>query len=343
MSDEVRVLLAGAGRAGLVHGRHLAGRVPGGRLVAVADPSEQARDRAATELGCERTFDDPVAGARDEGVDAVVIASPTFAHAAIAVAALETGKHVLCEKPIATSLDDADRIVEAAHSSAGRFIMAFMRRFDRGFRRAAERIAAGDIGEPVLVRATGRGPGLPPEWAWDTTRSGGLVAEVNSHDLDTVRWLSGQEFSAVYAAGRAVKRPDLAHMFPGFVDVVVASFELDGGGLAQLDGACPADYGYDTRVEVYGTEGTLLLGSPTTSGPVVVRREGASVDPVPSWRELFAAAYVAEDAHLVAVASGEEEPLTTVQDGVRALEAVLAINRSMHEQRRVMIDELRSP
>jgi predicted dehydrogenase len=343
VSDEVRVLLAGAGRAGLVHGRHFAGRVPGGRLVAVADPSEQARERAVTELGCERTFDDPVAGARDEGVDAVVIASPTFAHAEISAAALEAGKHVLCEKPLASSLEDADRIVKAAASSAGSFVMAFMRRFDQGFRRAAERIAAGDIGEPVLVRATGRGPGLPPEWAWDTTRSGGLVAEVNSHDLDTVRWLSGQEFSAVYAAGRAAKRPDIARRFSGFVDVVAATFDLDGGGLAQLDGACPAGYGYDARVEVYGTEGTLLLGGPTTSGPLIVRRDGASADPVPSWRELFATAYVAEDTHLVAVARGEEEPLATVQDGVRALEVVLAVNRSIAEQRRVVLDEVRTP
>jgi predicted dehydrogenase len=343
VSDEVRVLLAGAGRAGFVHGRHFAGRVPGGRLVAVADPSEQARRRAATELGCEKTFDDPVAGARDEGVDAVVVASPTDAHAEIAVAALEAGKHVLCEKPLASSLDEAHQIEEAARSSAGRFVMAFMRRFDQGFRRAADRIMSGDIGEPVLVRATGRGPGLPPEWAWDTTRSGGLVAEVNSHDLDTIRWLSGQEFSAVYAVGRAAKRPDIAERFPGFVDVVVATFDLDGGGLAQLDGACPADYGYDVRVEVYGTEGTLLLGGPTTSGPLVVMRDGASADPVSSWRDLFAAAYAAEDTHLVAVARGEEEPLTTVQDGVRALEAVLAINRSMAEERRVMLDEVRMP
>jgi myo-inositol 2-dehydrogenase/D-chiro-inositol 1-dehydrogenase/scyllo-inositol 2-dehydrogenase (NAD+) len=341
VSDEVRILLAGVGRAGLVHGRNFAGRVPGGRLVAVADPSEHARERAATELGCERIFDDAVAGAQDEGVDAVVIASPTFAHAEIAAAALEAGKHVLCEKPLASSLDEAHRIEESARTSTGRFVMAFMRRFDQRFRRAAERIATGDIGEPVLVRATGRGPGLPPEWAWDTTRSGGLVAEVNSHDLDTIRWLSDQEFSAVYAAGRAAKRPDIARRFPGFVDVLIATFDLDGGGLAQLDGACPAGYGYDARVEVYGTEGTLLLGGPTTSGPLVVRGASSSADAIESWRDLFAAAYAAEDAHLVAVARGEEEPLAAIQDGVRALEAVVAVNRSMAEERRVPIDEVR--
>jgi predicted dehydrogenase len=106
--------------------------------------------------------------------------------------------------------------------------MGFMRRFDDGFVRAAERIAAGDIGEPLLVRSTTRGPGLPPEWAWDIQRSGGLIAEVNSHDLDTVRHLTGQEFISVTATGRAAKRPDIAERYPGFVDVISVSLELDG-------------------------------------------------------------------------------------------------------------------
>jgi predicted dehydrogenase len=342
VSGEVRVLLAGAGRAGLVHGRNLAGSVPGARISAIADPDQQARDGTAAELGCERTFADPVAAASMEEIDAVVIASPTFTHAAIALAALGAGKDVLCEKPLSSSLEEADAVRAAASASSGRFAMAFMRRYDRGFVRAAERIAAGDIGIPVLVRATGRGPGLPPEWAWDPRRSGGLVAEVNSHDLDTVRWLSGQEYAAVYAVGRAAKRPDIAERYPGFVDVFVATFDLDGGAIAQVDGACPADYGYDARVELYGTEGMLLLGGPTHVAPVVVTKAGmVTTDAVGSWRTLFAEAYRAEDAHLVALARGEEEPRATVDDGIAALEAVIAANDSMAQERRVTFDEVR--
>ena len=341
MSNAVSVLLAGAGRAGLVHGRNLAGGVPGARVAAIADLSRQARENAAAELGCELTFADPVAAATDEAIDAVVIASPTFTHADIAIAALRAGKHVLCEKPIAVSLEEADAMRAAARASPAHFAMAFMRRFDESFSRAAERIGAGDIGKPVLVRATGRGPGLPPEWAWDPRRSGGLIAEVNSHDLDTVRWLSGQEYEAVYAVGRSAKRPDITERYPGFVDVFVATFDLDDGGLAQVDGACPVDYGYDARVEVYGTEGTLLLGGPATAAPVVVTKAGTvTTDTVASWRALFADAYRAEDAHLVALARGEEGPRATVDDGIAALEAVVAANRSMEQGRKVAFDEV---
>ena len=329
MNSELRVALVGAGRAGMVHARNFASGVRGARLVAVADPDEQALAAAASELGVDRTFTDAIEAAGADGIDAVVIAAPTFIHADVAVRALEADKHVLCKKPISSTLEEAARIVRAADRSTGQFLMAFMRRFDAGFVRAAERIAAGDIGEPLLVRSTGRGPGLPPEWAWDVSRSGGLIAEVNSHDIDTVRWLSGQEPTRVYAVGRAAKRPDIAERHPGFVDVLAATFELSEGAIAQVDGACPAGYGYDARVEVYGSEGTLLVGGPTARTALLVRSDGAVTDPVRSWRTLFADANREENRHFVAVARGEEEPRTGVLDGVQALATVLATNRSI--------------
>jgi myo-inositol 2-dehydrogenase/D-chiro-inositol 1-dehydrogenase/scyllo-inositol 2-dehydrogenase (NAD+) len=339
MSGELRVLVVGAGRAGLVHARNFAAGVRGARLAALADPDRDSLGRAATELDCERAFADPAAAVTDERVDAVVIASPTFSHAELAIAALGAGKHVLCEKPLASSLEDAAAIARAAESSEGVFVMGFMRRFDRGFVRAAERIAAGAIGRPLLVRSTGRGPGLPPEWAWDPEVSGGLIAEVNSHDLDSVRWLSGQEFEAVHAVGRAAKRPDIAERYPGFVDLVVATFELSGGALAQVDGACPADYGYDARVEVYGSEGVVFAGDPRADSALLVRPDGVVSAPVRSWRDLFAEAYRAEDTHLAAAALGDEEPRTTVDDGLRALEAVVAVNRSLAQGAPVLLAE----
>lgn len=339
MGRDLRILLAGAGRAGLVHGGNLVAGTPGGRLVGVADPSSQARERAARDLGIDWTVADPVAAATSEDVDAVVVATPTFAHAEVAIPALRAGKHVLCEKPLAASVEQGRSIAEAAARADGVFLLGFMRRFDPAFVRAAERIAAGDIGRPLLVRSTGRGPGLPPDWAWDPERSQGLIAEVNSHDLDTVRWLSGQEFVRVHAFGRAAKRPDLRERFPGFVDLVVASFELDQGGLAQVDGACPADYGYDARVEVFGSEGTLLLGSPVRADPLLVGRDRGQVDPVRSWRTRFAEAYRAEDGHFVAAARGQEAPRTSAQDGLRALEAAVAVNRSLSDGVAVAVEE----
>ena len=160
------MLLAGAGRAGMVHGRKLRGR-GARRPSGVADPDAASRERAAAELGCP-AHADPVAAATDDGVDAVVIGAPTFAHAEVALAALAAGKHVLCEKPLAATFEEATSCcADAAAQASGAFMMGFMRRFDAGFVRAAERIEAGDTRRLVLVHSTTRGPGLPPEWAWD--------------------------------------------------------------------------------------------------------------------------------------------------------------------------------
>jgi predicted dehydrogenase len=339
MTHDLRVLLVGAGRAGLVHGRNFARGIRGAQLIAVADPNRGARGRAAGELGCIEIDVNAEAAVVDDSFDAVVIASPTFTHARIGVAALQAGKHVLCEKPLASSLEDAREIVYAANASHARFVMGFMRRFDRSFRRAAERIEKGEIGDPVLVRSTGRGPGLPPEWAWDPTRSGGLIAEVNSHDLDTLRWLSGKEFDSVYAVGAVAKRADIAERFPAFVDVVAAVFQLADGCLGQVDGACPADYGYDARAEVYGTAGVVMTGTQVSDSSVAITSEGVVSDSVRSWRDLFSDAYRAEDAHLVAVAKGDEAPVTGAIDGLRALEAAHAVNLSMRERRPVRLNE----
>lgn len=338
MSD-LAVLVVGAGRAGMVHARNFAAGVPGSRLVGIADPAADVAERAAGELGCQ-AFVDPVAAVTDDRVDAVVIASPTFSHADLAVAALAAGKHVLSEKPLAASLADARRIEAALGASRCVFMMAFMRRFDRGFRRARELIDQGAVGEPLYIRSTTRGPGLPPPWAWDVERSGGLIAEVNSHDIDTVRWLTGQEFARVRAIGRAAKRPDIAASHPGFVDVLAVQASLDRGGLAHIDGACPADYGYDARAEVYGTEGVLFVGDPT-EGPLVVTKQQVRRDPVAGWARLFQDAYRAEDRHFVAACRGDAPAEPGLRDGLRALEVVIAVNRSLREDRDVSLGEVR--
>lgn len=333
----LRVLVVGAGRAGLVHARNFAHGVPGARLAGVADPAATARAAASAELGCP-VYESPEEAVIDERFDAVVIASPTPTHAALSVAALRAGKHVLSEKPLASNLEEAQEIRTAAQQSASVFMMAFMRRFDTGFVRAVQAISEGAIGEPLLVRSTTRGPGLPPEWAWDVTRSGGLVAEVNSHDIDTVRWVTGQEFARVNAVGRAAKRPDLADLYPGFVDLVLIQVELDRGAFAHIDGACPATYAYDARMEVLGSEGVILVGSPV-DGPLIVRKSAATIDPVRGWARRFGEAYRAEAVAFTqrCIDGGPASP--GIEDGFRALEAAMSINRSLRDGCSITLDE----
>jgi len=340
MTNTIRVALIGTGRAGLVHGRNFAAGVPGACFVAVADPSEEARAAAVKELAPERVFSSAMEAVTDDSIDAVVVATPTSTHAEIVVAALEHGKHVLCEKPIASTVAEGREIAAAAERSGRTYMIGFSRRSDASFRRLAERIESGDIGKPLFVRSTGRGPGLVPSWALDAESSGGLLGEVNSHDVDAIRWLSGQEATRVFAVGRAAKRPDLAAEHPEFYDLAAVTIELTDGAIAQFDAACPADYGYDARVEVYGSEGMLMVGRTAENSVVMTRRDGIVADPIISWRTLFHEAYREEDRNFIAACLGQESARTSAEDGIQVLRTVMAANRSMRTGMPVSLEEV---
>ncbi|MDR7567445.1 MAG: Gfo/Idh/MocA family oxidoreductase, partial [Armatimonadota bacterium] len=196
--NRIRVCLVGAGRAGLVHGWNFAFRIPQAELVAVVDGDPNTRARAAEELRTQ-----PFASLEEAlervAFEAVCVATPTFTHHGLVVQAAEAGKHVLCEKPMALEVPQALEMIRAAERAGVVLQMGFMRRFDAEFQETRARIASGELGRLLLIRSTTRGPGLPPPWAWDPEKGIGLLAEVTSHDFDTLRWLSGSEYRSVFA------------------------------------------------------------------------------------------------------------------------------------------------
>ena len=123
----------------------------------------------------------------------------TCTHKAIAVDAAKGEKHIFCEKPMALTLEEADSMIQEAKRTKVKLQIGFMRRFDRGFLAARKKVKEGAIGEPLLIKSTGRGPGLPPEWAWKLKKSSGMLAEVGSHDFDTLRWFAESEFGKIHA------------------------------------------------------------------------------------------------------------------------------------------------
>jgi len=329
VGSAVNVCVVGLGRAGMVHAVNFQRHVAGAVLAAVVEADREVLEARAAELGVAGRFTGIREALDGAPVDAVCITTPTFTHAEIAVAAAHSGKHVICEKPMALNLAEADRMIEAAADAGVLLQMAFMRRFDPAFREARQFVADGRIGRPMVIRSLTRGPGLPPRWAWDPTRSNGMLAEVNSHDFDTVRWIAGSEVTRVYAETSASKRPDLLDEFPGFYDSAVVTLRMADGALATIDGACPVDYGYDARLEVLGTEGVLQVGELRGGAVLLCTREsGVQSKPFASWRDRFREAYVAEAAHFIRCIRAEEQLLSTGLDGRKALEATLAANLS---------------
>ncbi|MCL0065595.1 Gfo/Idh/MocA family oxidoreductase [Dehalococcoidia bacterium] len=337
-SKTVRVCVVGAGRAGAVHAYNFCHNVQGAALTALVDVNTEAILKLGKDLGVQSCFSTLEEALSQAEFDAVSIATPTFTHASLVVAAAEEGKHVLCEKPIAMTLDEADQMIEATRKAKVFLQMGFMRRFDPIFATAKERIDAGVIGEPLMIRSLTRGPGLPPPWACQLSSSNGALAEVNSHDFDTIRWLSGSEFQRVYAEVGNLRSPQLKTMYPDFYDNAVVTFRMENGTLAMLDGSCPVGYGYDARAEVLGTRGVMLIGELQDKSILSCTKEqGVVSSNFPGWRERFRQGYLEEARHFVECITNGQRPKVTGEDGRKALEGVLAANCSIRTHQPVSL------
>jgi len=332
LSKRVGICLVGVGRAGAVHGKNYSERIIGAKVVAVVAYHRSSAMKAAEEYGAENWYTDHKEAFKQKGVDAVVISTPTFTHANIAIDAAEAGKHVFCEKPMALTLREADEMIAAARKAGVKLQMGFMRRFDAGFQSAKQKIEEGVIGRPSIIKSTGRGPGLPPPWACDPETSIGMLAEVDSHDFDSVRWLMGSNIRRVYAEVEAIAVPELKDKYPNFYDNAVVTLRLANGSLGLIDGGCPVKYGYDARVEVLGTEGVMFIGELKYQDVVICKKEtGVYTSAFPSWRNRFKEAYLEEDKHFIDCIINDRNPLASGEDGRAALEAVLAATKSFKE------------
>lgn len=341
----LRVAVIGAGRAGQVHATNLAEFVPEAAVTAVVDENTDAAERLAARVGSSTTFPSLTAALEAGACDAVVIAAPTFAHRELVVQAASAGKHVFCEKPMALSVEECDAMIDAATAAGVGLQIGFMRRFQPEFVEAKRRVMAGDIGEPMVIKSLTRGPGLPPPWAWDLRASNGMLAEVNSHDFDCVRWLVGADIARVYTETANRKGAARGVTAPDFYDNAVVSLRFTNDAIGTIDGTCPADYGYDARVELLGSEGLLLIGDVRGQPILELRnRDIGVVGPTHrTWPERFAEGYRAEMRAFVRAVLEGAEPAVTGVDGRAAVRAVLAANRSWQEERPMPVQpEVRS-
>jgi myo-inositol 2-dehydrogenase/D-chiro-inositol 1-dehydrogenase/scyllo-inositol 2-dehydrogenase (NAD+) len=336
--NPVRVCVVGVGRAGMVHATNFRDNVPGASLAAVVDADLKLAEQRGRELGDALFFSDIHQALEEAEIDAVCITTPTFTHAETAMATARAGVHIFCEKPMALTLEEADTMIRVADEAGVKLQIGFMRRFDPLFVTAKERIERGEIGRPVLIRSLTRGPGLPPRWACDPRTSNGMLAEVNSHDFDTIHWLADSEFERIWAEANTLKCYDLKEEFPDFYDNAIVSLRLKNGTLGIIDGSCPADYGYDARAEVLGSEGVILIGElQDRAVTTCTKQAGVVTSTFRSWRDRFRDAYIAEACHFVECILQDRYPLVTGHDGRKAVEAVLAANESIRSGRPVSL------
>ncbi len=338
----LRFCLIGTGRAGLVHAANINRRIKDAQLVALCDADPGPLRHAATEYSVGRQYLDYREAVRDPQVDAVIIATPVFLHREIACEAAAQKKHIFLEKPMALSVAECEDINESVSRSGVILQIGFMRRFDAAYLQAKEILESGELGPVMIIKSTGRGPGLPPPWIYDVSKSNGMLAEVNSHDFDSVRWLVGSEIARLYAEAVNLKCDDARDRYPDFYDNAVVVLRFANAALGSIDGTCPADYGYDARVEVLCEKGALFLGSVQDRGISRVTCDGNVITrAVASWRSLFKEAYIAEIEHFISCVEQQTTPRATGLDGLKAVEAVVAANASIASGEPVTLEAVR--
>ena len=284
----LRIGIAGLGGMGTVHARN-ALAIEGGKLVAVASTRRDRGAEVGSELGVRSCSYGELFAADD--IDAVVVAARSVDHARVAIETLGGGKHVLLEKPGATTLADHDALVaEAGRRPAQVVQVGYHRRYDEGFVEVARRVHAGGVGRPLIVLTTSRDIRTPePE---DPTPAGGFLVDMASHDYDTACWLLGQEPERVHVERQVSVYPELEALDD--VDNAVVTVRFDGGGIAMTHVSRTCAWGHDVRLEVVGDEGSVFLGTDASRGGVSTVTDADAHRFPTDYRALFAGAYVAE-------------------------------------------------
>ncbi|MFD0958240.1 inositol 2-dehydrogenase [Paenibacillus chungangensis] len=332
----INIGLIGAGRIGQIHAENIL-TMPHVQVKTVSDLVPEKIKVWAESVSIpnvtnrvEDIFEDP-------SIDAVLICSSTHTHTDLIERAAVAGKHVFCEKPISFNIQQTKRAVEAIKQAKLQFQTGFNRRFDPNFSRVREWITEGRIGEPHIIKITSRDP-APPPYEYIKV-SGGLFIDMAIHDFDMARFLSGSEVEEVSVAGAVLIDPMIGELDD--IDTAITTLRFKNGSLAVIDNSRKAAYGYDQRVEVFGSEGQVNVQNQFPNSAELSNGQGVFKDkPQYFFLERYKESYLKEIKSFIdAIRCGDATPVTG-EDGYQAELIALAAKTSLAEQRPVKISEM---
>ncbi|KAF9119365.1 hypothetical protein BGX30_003893 [Mortierella sp. GBA39] len=332
MSKQLNIGVIGAGRIGRLHTENLLNH-PQVKVKAIADLQIDHARAWANGLGIPLLTQDAEQIISDPGIDAVFICTSTNTHIDMIERSAKAGKHIFCEKPISFDVRGTRLALQAASDSGVKFQLGFNRRFDPNFRRVREIVASGQIGDPHLIKITSRDPSPPPH---DYIKvSGGLFMDMAIHDFDMARFLSGSEVDEVYVQGAVLVDPTIGEL--GDVDTAVIMLRFRNGAIGN---SRQAAYGYDQRVEVFGSLGQVNVQNDFPNSAEISTAGGVYRDkPKHFFLERYEAAYRLEiESFIKAIVNNEDVPVSG-EDGYQAELLADAAKKSWLEKRPVSLSE----
>ena len=321
----------GAGRIGAIHAANIAAH-PAARLSIIVDTDPAAAERLAGRYGAR--VGNRAEALADPGVDAVVIASSTDTHADLVEAAARAGKAIFCEKPLDLDRRRAEACLAVARECGVALMVGFNRRFDPNFARLEREMRDGRIGKLETLTITSRDPAPPP--LDFVRRSGGLFRDMMIHDLDMACWLSGEAPVEIFAMASVLVDPAIGDA--GDVDTAVVTLRMQSGALCQISNSRRAVYGYDQRIEAFGSKGALRAENVVESTVAFAGDGGIVTDkPLPFFLERYAEAYRRELDHFIGAVADGTAPMVGGDDGIRGLALADAAAKSYRTGRPIKL------
>lgn len=335
----LKVGIIGAGRIGKVHTESIMRYVAGATVKSIADPFMTEETAAwAKSMGVQHVCKDYKEILADDEISAVLICSSTDTHSPISLEAIAAGKHVFCEKPVDHDLSKIKEVMDALKGSKVKYQVGFNRRFDHNFAAARAAVASGKIGDLAVLKITSRDPGAPPISYIKV--SGGIFLDMTIHDFDMVRFVSGEEVEEVYAAGGVTVDPAIGEA--GDIDTAVVTLRLASGAIAVIDNCRRATYGYDQRLEAFGSKGQVAISNDTSSSAVISDADGVTAEkPLYFFLERYMQAYANEIAAFVDAVVNDKPVPVGVEAGLQSVLIGVAAKRSLELNRPVRLSEIK--
>ena len=335
MKKTVKVGLLGAGRIGKVHAQAISTQVPGAEIVRVADVMLASAAALGEQYGIPYS-NNPSDVFGDASIDAVLICSSTDTHCQFMIEAANAGKHIFCEKPIDHDLGRIDEALAAVEAAGVKLLIGFNRRFDANFGRIKQAISDGTIGDPHILRIASRDPAPPPVSYIKV--SGGIFMDMMIHDFDMARFLFGP-VESVYAIGGVMIDPAIGEA--GDIDTAIVTLKFKSGAIGTIDNSRQAVYGYDQRVEAFGSKGMVDVQNNLPNTHTFHGADGVvSEKPLHFFLERYMDAYGNEMKTFVDCIINDRPSPATGEDGRQAVVIAMAALRSLKEERPVALSEI---